>query len=528
MMKKITNYLFSLLLTGAFIFLTSCSEDDPAPKGPTVTPPQSIAVVKVNEMTEISFIVEIPGGYKLGGTGVIGTGNAIIKTDLAVGAVAGTIVVEYQAGSTAGTEAVVLTVSDNSDQLAANTAAVNVSEDDPPPANEVLSGVIEADLTLTADRIWELAGRVIVDATKTLTIEPGTIIKGRPGTGTNASALIVSRGSKIMAEGTADKPIIFTATVDNIQVGQKMGTNLEKEDNEKWGGLIVLGAAPISAGDGDTESSIEGLPAEEPFAKYGGDLVQDNSGVIKYVSIRHGGISIGAGNEINGLTLGGVGNGTMIDFVEIYATLDDGIEFFGGTVNVSNAVVAWQGDDGVDIDQNYAGTVNNFVITHGAGVGTDEGLEIDGPEGTTFTTGLFTLSKGSIINDGNEGTPGDFKSKSQGTTKNVKFEGYAAGSETIKVRASYSNACLDSKTDSWTYLTSPNSEHALYFEALNYTKGVAVYTASVDNDTDKNACTISEADKTSALIKMPDSIASEDGADKTVFDWTAAKMDGLF
>jgi hypothetical protein len=308
--------------------------------------------------------------------------------------------------------------------------------------------------------------------------------------------------------------------LDNIQVGEFNGTNLTKEDNEKWGGLIILGYAPISAKNGDTESSIEGLPAEEPFAKYGGDAADDNSGILKYVSIRHGGISIGDGNEINGLTLGGVGSGTIIEDVEIYATLDDGIEFFGGTVNVSNAIVAWQGDDGFDIDQNYAGTIDNFAVTHGVGVTTDKGLEVDGPEGSTNTTGMFMLKNGTLANDGKEGAPGDFKDKAQGTVDNVVFTGYA--NSQILIRASFTNDCMDPKTDSYTHLT--QATPTLIFTKSEFDTNL-VYTTST-NTAGTETCTVPPTDQTAANSKMvPDETAT--GADMSVFDWTLSKKNSL-
>src|SRR5690606_8393666 len=246
--------------------------------------------------------------------------------------------------------------------------------------NIVVQGLIEEDQTWKADRIYELNGRVIVTEGVKLTIEPGTIIKGREGQGANASALMIARGATIHAVGTADKPIIFTTVLDNIKVGEKRGTNLTEraEDRGKWGGLVVLGRAPISYA-GSLEAQIEGVPAQEKLGLYGGDNSEDNSGRIEYVSIRHGGTEIFGGSEINGLTLGGVGSGTVIRNIEIFANYDDGIEFFGGTVNVSNVLVAHQGDDGIDVDQAYKGTVDGFMVIHSGD--TDKGLEIDGPEG---------------------------------------------------------------------------------------------------------------------------------------------------
>jgi hypothetical protein len=307
----------------------------------------------------------------------------------------------------------------------------------------VISGFITENTTWTADKIYELAGKVVVDDGATLTIEPGTIVKGREGTGTLASALVVARGSKINACGTADEPIIFTSVLDNISIGELSGTNLTEIDNEKWGGLVICGAAPVSTGDGDVEGQIEGIPADEEYGKYGGDDAADNSGSLCYISIRHGGALIGEGNEINGLTLGGVGTGTTIDHVEIVGNLDDGIECFGGTVNISNVIVAFQGDDALDIDQNYSGTISNFYVVHGGD--TDEGMEIDGPEGSTYTTGKFTLTNGTIRTVDGEGSAADLKSKAQGTIENVVFSGY---SKFVKVSASFNDDCTV-KTDAY-------------------------------------------------------------------------------
>ena len=309
---------------------------------------------------------------------------------------------------------------------------------------EVVSGFITTNTNWTSDKIYELAGKVVVDGGATLTIEPGTIVKGREGTGSLASALVVARGSKIEACGTADEPIIFTSVLDNIKIGEKVGTNLTELDNEKWGGLIILGNATSSTGDGDTQGQIEGIPADEAYGSYGGDNAADNSGSLCYVSIRHGGSLIGEGNEINGLTLGGVGNGTTIHHIEVVANLDDGIECFGGTVNIDHAVIVYQGDDALDIDQNYSGTINNFYVVHG-GDDTDEGLEIDGPEGSTYTTGKFTLKNGTLRSTDGAGSGADLKSKAQGTIENVAFFGY---SKFVKVSASFNDDCTV-KTDAY-------------------------------------------------------------------------------
>lgn len=392
--------------------------------------------------------------------------------------------------------------------------------------DEIKTGVITTDETWTADRIYQLNGRVIIGDGATLTIEEGTIVKGQEGEAENASVLIVDRGGKINAVGTAAKPIIFTTVLDKIAVGETTST-LTKTDNETWGGIIMLGKAPISAKSGDTESGIEGLPANEEFGKYGGSVANDDSGTLQYVSIRFGGITIGDGNEINGLTLGGVGSGTTIDQVEVFATLDDGIEFFGGTVNVTNAVVAWQGDDGIDIDQNYSGTVTNFVVTHGAGVGTDEGLEIDGPEGS-LKDGKFTLKDGTVISDGTDGSAADLKSDAQGVMDNIVFEGYEAGA-ILKVEGEYSlGDCADHATKNYSDALQNLIDGELTVTNSNFSslKVTSKTTTNEDGLKTKNCTDIPQSDLDATTVKDSPS-TSATGADKSVFSWTAASAAGL-
>ncbi|PWD99455.1 hypothetical protein [Marinilabilia rubra] len=260
--------------------------------------------------------------------------------------------------------------------------------------NVIVTDNITENTTWTSENVYQLGGRIAVEAGATLTIEPGTIIKGEAGTGSNATALLIARDATIMAEGEATAPIIFTSVADEITpedvaAGDFASPNLPPDINGLWGGVIVLGNAHISVGDGTT-AQIEGIPSTDTNGEYGGTDDEDNSGVLKYISIRHGGSNIGEGNEINGLTLGGVGNKTVVENIEVVANQDDGIEWFGGTVNVSNVVVWNPGDDGLDTDQAWNGTCSNFAVIHPQG----SLFELDGPEGTyingnhTFTNGI--------------------------------------------------------------------------------------------------------------------------------------------
>lgn len=385
---------------------------------------------------------------------------------------------------------------------------------------KTITGDITVNTTWTADKIWIISNKVIVKDGVTLTIEPGTIVKGAEGTDVNAAALIVERGGKIDAQGTATSPIIFTSVLDNIEIGQTSGTNLSQTDRGLWGGVILLGKAPVSSADGDTEGQIEGIPATETYGTYGGSSSTDNSGIMTYVSIRHGGALIGAGNEINGLTLGGVGSGTTLNHIEIIANVDDGIEFFGGTVAISNVVIAYQGDDGLDIDQNFAGTIDNFLVVYDKDG--DEGLEVDGPEGITNITGYFTIKNGNVVSV--DGTPvgnADFKDKAQGTTTNVKWEGFATGKQQIKIRQKYDTDCATVKADSWANLVNNNT---LIFTTCQFSDGVKVYTSSTDASS--VACTVVAGDQTAAEGKMSSATAS--GSDRTQFSWTWSKAKGLF
>lgn len=257
-----------------------------------------------------------------------------------------------------------------------------------PPADNVVTENITTNTIWTSGNTYILGGRISVTSGNTLTIESGVVVKGQVGTGANATALLIARGAKIMAEGTASDPIIFTSVADQIEPGMITSPNLDPSLNGLWGGLLILGNAPISADDDAVQ--IEGIPPSDQNGLYGGSDPADDSGILRYVSIRHGGSNIGEGNEINGLTLGGVGSSTAIEYVEVVANQDDGIEWFGGTVNVSNALVWNAGDDAIDTDQAWGGTLDNFVVVNAG----DECFELDGPEGAMDDA--HTLTNGTV------------------------------------------------------------------------------------------------------------------------------------
>ncbi|MGB0509511.1 MAG: hypothetical protein ACPGGB_01210 [Flavobacteriales bacterium] len=227
--------------------------------------------------------------------------------------------------------------------------------------------------TWTANNTYILNGYVFVSAGQVLTIEAGTVIKGAAGSGADASALIVAKGGQIFANGTEAAPIVFTYEADPLD------GSVAYDTRGQWGGVIILGDASTNFGG---PAQIEGIPADNNQAIYGGSNDADNSGVMTYCSIRHGGTELGAANEINGLTLGGVGSATVLDHIEVVSNLDDGIEFFGGTVSITNALVAFCGDDSFDWDQGYRGQNNTnwLAIQDVPNAVGDRGGELDGDD----------------------------------------------------------------------------------------------------------------------------------------------------
>ncbi|HAE12674.1 MAG: T9SS type A sorting domain-containing protein [Chitinophagales bacterium] len=266
--------------------------------------------------------------------------------------------------------------------------------------------VTDADLvaggtyTWTTGNTYLLDGFVFLEDGGSLTIQPGVIIKGKetPSSDDLASTLIICQGATIQADGTAEQPIIFTSELDDLSVANDLSYN----DRGLWGGVIILGYAQI--GNATETAAIEGIPTEDPRGTYGGNNDADNSGYMHYCSIRHGGAEIGAGNEINGLTLGGVGSGTNFEHIEVYANLDDGIEFFGGSPNCKWMAMAFCGDDSYDWDQGFRGKGQFWFAVQDAASG-DCGGEWDGatPDGASPYSNP-TIYNATFIGAGTDGS----------------------------------------------------------------------------------------------------------------------------
>lgn len=206
-----------------------------------------------------------------------------------------------------------------------------------PNVETTLVGTLTESKTLTSNYVWVLKGYVYVPNGITLTIEPGTIIKSDVE---EKGALCIERGGKIVAEGTADRPIIFTSGQSSPKPGD-------------WGGLIILGKATTNK----TEPTIEGGVGRP----YGGTDDNDNSGILKFVRVEYAGVAAFPNSEINAFTFGGVGSNTVIEYCESYYANDDAFEFFGGTVSPKYLVAVGTADDDFDFDFGYRGTVQYAI-----------------------------------------------------------------------------------------------------------------------------------------------------------------------
>ncbi|WP_022836732.1 hypothetical protein [Salisaeta longa] len=232
-------------------------------------------------------------------------------------------------------------------------------------------------ITWSSDYLWVLDGLVFVNDGQQLTIAPGTVIKGRPGKGARpASALVVAQGGQLFARGTAQRPIIFTALKDDLSRTDDLPPNFRGG----WGGLVILGRAPLNTYP--TVLNTEVISLNDRRSIYGGSRPNDNSGVLRYVSIRYGGTSAGSADEsktaeFNGLTLAGVGRRTTIEYVEVYNNNDDNFEWFGGTVNAKYLVAAFATDDSFDMDQGYRGR-GQFWLALQNSIYADRAFELDG------------------------------------------------------------------------------------------------------------------------------------------------------
>lgn len=236
----------------------------------------------------------------------------------------------------------------------------------------------------TRDHTYHIDGRTFVNDGDTLEIEPGTVVKGVSNQDPdNASVLIVSNGGTIIADGnpgssdpTQADPIIFTTREDDVDDPNDLSRDLDGA----WGGVIILGNGPKNF---PGARNVEGIPSDVVRARFGSNNPKDDydAGTFRFASIRYGGISIGAGNEINGLTMGALGSETTIEYVEVFNNQDDGFEWFGGNVDANHLVVSRVGDDSYDIDQGYSGRLQFLLAMQTPSRGDRTGEHDSGDDG---------------------------------------------------------------------------------------------------------------------------------------------------
>lgn len=373
----------------------------------------------------------------------------------------------------------------------------------PFPAGETITieQNITSDVTWTSGNTYILNDMIVVTDFATLTIEPCVVVKAANG----ATGLIISQGSKIDAQGTPICPVIFTSVDDLLEPGEIVSPNLTGEDARLWSGIFLLGEAPVSSA---TSTNIIPISSRLDLSSFGGNKPNDDSGTLRYVSIRHTGYETAPFEVPSGLNLGGVGSGTQVSHLEVFACADDGILLLGGTVDLSNLITSFQ-DDGYDCDMGYAGTMDNLICI-GGDSRNSSCLELDGGEGADNP--VFTIKNASFKGAQNGTNYIKFQNNVNCIVENVYFFEFDAEAEVILRE--------DEEADSW--LAGLIDVVNLEFNTSHLVMGnTTIETIFVDNgDNGNDAFTIRKPDAT--IVTTPTT-----GADKTVFDgWTIASVTG--
>jgi hypothetical protein len=373
--------------------------------------------------------------------------------------------------------------------------SVNISSLPGYVAADANSGTLTTGATLTCANTYVLDTRTFVPSGQTINIAPGSLIKGETGSASAATALIISRGADIIANGTQDCPIVFTALADDLS-GTYSISNIGQ-----WGGVVVLGTAtnnltfaangPFTAGSGngrvcvgDGLGVVEGFAADVPGLRYGalqagtvaGEVITpfndaDNSGIMRYVSIRHSGANLNVGNEINGLTLASVGSGTTIEHIEIVSCADDNIELFGGNVNLKYITTLFGNDDALDWDQGYIGNVQYFFSMKTdleSSVDSDNGIEADADDQASnllrrshpvVYNATFVGNAKTTTSADNSGMAGFWaKDLTEGEVYNSVFANFRQGFNVIKaISGNRSFAAGGQAWHNWTNIPGPAS-----------------------------------------------------------------------
>lgn len=287
----------------------------------------------------------------------------------------------------------------------------------------VVTGRLTTDQIFDADSFWVLRGAVFVEEGATLTIDAGTEIFGEFATN---GALIISRGAKIEANGTATAPVVFSS---DQPVGERARAD--------WGGLIINGRAPLNVPGSEAEG-------EGDTGTYGGNDPDDDSGHLFYTRVEFAGTEFSPDNELNGIALQGVGRNTEIDYVMVKANKDDGIEFFGGTVEVKHTICHLIADDSYDWTDGWTGK-GQFMIAHQSGDDADQGIEADsnGDNNNLLPRSAPTLYNVTLIGDPdhNEGSESDtgilLREGTSATIRNFIIHGFKEASLDVDDEATF-------------------------------------------------------------------------------------------
>lgn len=320
-MKKVRKSILMItlsVLSLSLFTLSSCEEDaDPVYADPTIS-----AEIKSSLPGSVEILVAVtaPAGLK---SVVVGDDEKTYTSNQTS---------DIYTYTYTGTESTLtFLVTDVKDNIAETTVALEPFE--------IVSADITANATWTSTKKYLIKGNIFVNNNATLTIEAGTVIYGDKVT---KGALIIERGAKIIAAGTAASPIVFTSSAP---AGFR--------NYGDWGGLIILGKAANNQG---ANVNIEGITAGTK-GQYGGTADDDNSGTLSYVRVEFAGIALSTDNEINGVTFGSVGSGTTVDHVQVSYSGDDAFEWFGGTVNANYLIAYKTWDDDFDTDFGFSGKV---------------------------------------------------------------------------------------------------------------------------------------------------------------------------
>ncbi len=343
--RFVLQLLAMVTAISSITFLSSCDDDDPEGAAPAVTINPTSATDKPGAVVTATVSITAPnGGKSLQISGIDaddivlnGTNQQDVEVDIAI-----------PANATAGSTITVVFIAVDKTDKTSMPVEFPITIGDP---LDILEGNITANTTLDASKRYLIRGKVYVQAPATLTIPAGTILFGEKDTD---GTLIINRGAKIDAQGTADSPIIMTSQAPK-----------GFRNRGDWGGVVILGRAYNSNGASATIEGIQGEAGSENGA-YGpgtGDADDaDDSGILRYVRIEFAGIALSQDNELNSLTMGSVGSGTTIDHIQVSYANDDAFEWFGGSVNHKYLIAYSTLDDDFDTDRGYNGKTQFGLI----------------------------------------------------------------------------------------------------------------------------------------------------------------------